>query len=260
MSWVDQHCHLADVTVDEQIIEAVAAGVTKLVDVGCDVAGSRLCINRAERFDMVWATAGVHPHEADNGTDGLESLLDHPRVVGVGECGLDYHYMHSEKAAQRRVFEAQIELAHRHELALVIHTRDAWTDTFNILESTGVPPRTVLHCFTGGPDEAERALAMGMVLSFSGIVTFPSAPEVREAAVLCPADRYLVETDSPYLSPVPLRGRKNRPANVAVVGAALAEIRGVTPSEVARQTSATAEWLYSLEEGRAVGRSRHGSE
>lgn len=248
ISWVDQHCHLSDATAAEAIEEAAAAGVSTLIDVGCDVNGSQACIARAERFPNVWATAGVHPHEADGGIDGLADLLGHPRVVGVGECGLDYHYMHSEVEAQRRVFAEQIDLANANDLALVIHTRDAWPDTFEILESAGVPVRTVLHCFTGGPAEAERALAMGLVISFSGIVTFPSAPEVREAAAMCPPDRYLVETDSPYLSPVPLRGKKNRPVNVAVVGTAVAEIRGVSVGTVARETSATARWLYGLAE------------
>ena len=144
-----------------------------------------------------------------SGIDGIEALLAEPEVVAVGECGLDYHYDHSPRDVQREVFAAQIALAHAHDLALVIHTREAWDDTFDILAAEGVPERTVFHCFTGGPDEARRCLDLGAYLSFSGIVTFPTADDVRAAAALCPLDRLLVETDAPYLAPVPHRGERN---------------------------------------------------
>src|SRR5207247_6726364 len=133
---------------------------------------------------------------------------------------------------QRSVFAQQIALAFERNLALVVHTREAWDDTFDILESEGVPPRTVLHCFTGGPDEARRGLDVGAYLSFSGIVTFKGADDVRAAAALCPLDRLLVETDAPYLAPVPHRGQPNRPAWVRVVGEAVAAVRGCPPGEV----------------------------
>jgi TatD DNase family protein len=164
----------------------------------------------------------------------------------VGECGLDYHYDHSPRDVQREVFAAQIGLAHRHDLALVIHTREAWEDTFDVLAAEGVPERTVLHCFTGGPDEARRCLDLGGYLSFSGIVTFPSAQDVREAAALCPLDRVLVETDAPYLAPVPHRGKRNRPALVAVVGAGLAEAMGRDVAEVAEASWRNATGVYRL--------------
>jgi TatD DNase family protein len=246
--WTDQHCHLSPETADEHVAECNAAGVLRLIDVGTDVASSRRAISMAARFDGVWATAGVHPHDADGGIDGLEALLVEERVVGVGECGLDYHYDHSPRDAQRTVFAQQIALAHQYGLALVIHTRDAWDDTFDILRAEGVPERTVMHCFTGGPAEARTCLDLGAHLSFSGIVTFPSAPELREAAALCPADRYLVETDSPYLAPVPHRGRTNRPALVPVVGAMVADVRGVDVAEVADETWRNAARLYGLGE------------
>jgi TatD DNase family protein len=178
--------------------------------VGTDVRTSHLAVALAGRHDGVAATAGVHPHDAAGGTDGLAELLDGTSVVAVGECGLDYHYDHSPRAVQREVFAAQVAEARRRDLALVVHTREAWDDAFAILESERAPERTVLHCFTGGPGEARRALDAGLALSFSGIVSFKGAADLREAAALCPLDRLLVETDSPYLAPAPHRGKPNR--------------------------------------------------
>ncbi len=169
-----------------------------------------------------------------------------PAVVAVGECGLDFHYDKSPRDVQRRVFAEQIALAHRHGLALVIHTREAWPETFDILAAEGVPERTVFHCFTGGPDEARHGLDLGAHLSISGIVTFPSADDVREAVALCPLDRLLVETDSPYLAPVPHRGKPNRPALVTVVGAAVAAAKGVDVAAVAAATWENAEHVYGV--------------
>jgi TatD DNase family protein len=247
--WIDDHCHLErdPLRADEQVAAAAEAGVTRLISVGCDVDQSSDYIDAARRHPgVVWATAGIHPHEAKDGLDGLEGLLGEAEVVAVGECGLDYHYDHSPRGTQREVFAAQIALAHAHDLALVIHTREAWSDTFDILEAEGTPERTVFHCFSGGPEEALRCLDLGAVLSFSGIVTFPSATDLQAAAVLCPLDRLLVETDSPYLAPIPHRGKRNQPAWVSVVGAAVAELRGVAPEEVAEATWATAERTYLL--------------
>ncbi|MCD9623497.1 TatD family hydrolase [Rhabdothermincola salaria] len=251
LRWTDDHCHLAlgadgGAGAAEQVGEARAAGVERLITVGTDLDGSRGAIASARAHDGVWATAGVHPHDASQGLDGIEALLAEPEVVAVGECGLDYHYDHSPRDTQRAVFAAQVALAHAHDLALVVHTREAWADTFAVLEAEGLPERTVIHCFTGGPDEARRCLDLGAHLSFSGIVTFKGAPEVREAAVLCPLDRLLVETDSPYLAPVPHRGRPNRPALVPLVGEAVAAARGVATAAVAEATWANAERVYHL--------------
>ncbi|HKY16831.1 MAG TPA: TatD family hydrolase [Microthrixaceae bacterium] len=242
--WTDHHCHLDAADAAALVAEAIAGDVTRLVNVGTDVAGSRTAIEVASRFDEVFATAGVHPHDASGGIEGLEGLLGSPEVVAVGECGLDHHYMHSPAAAQREVFAAQIALAHAHDLPVVIHTREAWDETFEILEAEGVPARLVFHCFTGGPSEARRCLDLGALVSFSGIVTFPSAGDLRDAARICPLDRILVETDAPYLAPVPHRGRPNRPALVAVVGSALAEVVGVDAAALAQQTTSNAEMLY----------------
>lgn len=230
------------------ITEAREAGVELLINVGTDVRDSRRAIAVAEAHDSVWATAGVHPHEASGGLHGLEDLIGRREVVAVGEAGLDYHYDHSPRRVQRSVFAAQIDMANRRDLPLVVHSRSAWDDTFAVLDSEGIPARTVMHCFTGGPDEAAECLQRGAVLSFSGIVTFPGAPEVRDAARACPIDRLLVETDSPYLAPVPHRGHKNRPALVGVVGAAVAEAKGLDVSEVESSTWATTHAFYGIDE------------
>ena len=180
--WVDNHCHLdGEDDPGATVAESVAAGVIGMVCVGVTVERSLACIELAERFDNVWATAGVHPHDAASGTEGLTDALSRPPVVAVGECGLDYHYDHSPRPVQREVFAAQVGLAHSHDLPLVIHTRDAWDDTFAILDSEGTPPRTVFHCFTGGPEEAAGALERAAMLSVSGIVTFGGADDLRAA-------------------------------------------------------------------------------
>ena len=164
-------------------------------------------------------------------------------VVAIGECGLDHHYDHSPGPAQAEAFRVQIRLAHELDRTLVIHTREAWDETFAILDDEGVPSRTVFHCFTGGPDEARACLDRGAALSFSGIVTFKTADDVRAAAAITPSDRMLVETDSPYLAPVPHRGQPNRPAWVAVVGAGLAAARAESVRTVADATRANADRL-----------------
>jgi TatD DNase family protein len=244
--WIDNHCHLDVDTAAETVAEARAAGVERLVTVGTDVAQSRAAIEVARTYDGVWATAGVHPHDARDGLDGLEDLLADDAVVAVGESGLDYHYDHSPRPVQQEVFAAQIALAHRHELPLVIHTREAWDDTFAILAAGGVPERTVFHCFTGGPVEAERALEVGAFLSFSGIVTFKTADDLRAAAERCPLERLLVETDSPYLAPVPHRGQPNRPAWVPVVGDAIARVKSISSQDVSDVTWETTSAFYRL--------------
>ena len=240
-TWIDHHCHLpVDGSHDGVIDAAVAAGVGTLIDVATDVATARHAISIAAERSEVWATAGVHPHEASSGIDGIEELLMRPEVVAVGECGLDYHYMHSPIEAQKSAFADQIALAHHHDLALVIHTREAWDDTFDILAAVGVPERTVFHCFTGGPEEARRCVEAGASVSFSGIVTFPSAPELREAARWCPPDRLLVETDAPYLGPQGRRGRPNAPAQVAITARAVALARRVPYEELERAIDSSA--------------------
>ena len=248
--WVDSHCHVHDERIPDGTAAAVAlaadAGVTTLISVGCDRATSQAAIDAARAHPRVFATVGLHPHDAVNGVDTIADLLDTDGIVAVGECGLDYYYDHSPRETQQQAFAEQIALANERDLPLVIHTRDAWDDTFAVLADVGVPARTIFHCFTGGPDEARRGLDIGALLSFSGIVTFKGAPEVQAAAVLCPLESMLVETDSPYLAPVPHRGRPNRPAWVPHVGKHIADLRDVAVTDVAAATTANAERIFGL--------------
>ena len=248
LRWTDDHCHLPDDSTAAEVLAAArAAGVERLVHVGTDLASSQRAVALAADLEGVWATAGVHPHEARHGVAGIEELLADPWCVAVGECGFDFHYDHSPRDVQRDVFAAQVALAHAHDKALVIHTREAWEETFEVLDAEGMPARTVFHCFTGGAEEAEQCLSRGAFLSFSGIVTFPSATDVRAAAAACPLDRLLVETDSPYLAPVPKRGRPNQPAYVDLVGAGVAEAGGHTVEAVAHASWDNATRCYRLD-------------
>ena len=250
MVWFDSHCHVHDERIPDGGAAAVEAareaGVTNMVTVGCDRATSLAAIQVAAAHDGVHATVGLHPHDAANGIDTIIDLFDTPGIVAVGEAGLDYYYEHSPRDLQKGAFAAQIQIAHERTLPLVIHSRDAWDDTFDILRAEGVPANTVFHCFTGGPDEARVCLDLGTSLSFSGIVTFKGAPEVQEAARLCPLDRMLVETDSPYLAPIPHRGKPNQPAWVAHVGQFIADLRDVPASTIAEATTANARRTFAV--------------
>jgi TatD DNase family protein len=250
--WADSHCHLPYPgleDVDGHLAAAREAGVGRFISVGTDAAQSAAAMDVAARHDDVWATVGLHPHDASQGVASIVALFDGAgagRVVGVGECGLDYYYDHSPRDVQRAAFAEQIRIAHERDLALVIHTREAWDDTWAVLEAEGVPARTVFHCFTGGADEARRCLDLGASLSFSGIISFKTAADVREAASMCPLDRLLVETDAPYLAPVPHRGRTNTPAYVPLVGAVVAEVKGVQTAQVEAATWANTGALFGL--------------
>jgi TatD DNase family protein len=282
VGWFDSHCHLQDefgAPAGEGPVEphadrlaatlarAAEAGVTRLVCVGTGAASSAEAVALARSLRRpggpaaaegvaLWATVGLHPHDAVDGVDSLGPVLEselgpggdgsYRVVVGIGECGLDYHYDHSPRPVQREAFARQVDLARHHGLALVVHTREAWDDTVDILGAVGAPDHTVIHCFTGGPDEARRCLDLGAYLSFSGVVTFANAADVREAAALCPADRLLVETDSPFLTPVPHRGSPNEPARVPLVGAAVAHASGVTAAEVAGRSTANARRVFGV--------------
>ncbi len=247
--WVDSHAHLSFLSIgaDDALDQARAAGVATVVCVGTDLASSQAAVDLAARHPDVAATVGLHPHDADrldDEWDALAELAAAPGVVGVGETGLDYHYRHSEPDRQEAAFRRHVGLARARDLALVVHSRDAWDDTFRVLGDEAPRPRTVLHCFTGGPDEARLALDLGLSLSFSGIVSFRTAAAVRAAAAITPLDRMLVETDAPYLAPVPHRGQENRPAFVPAVGAALAAATGHPAERVAAATAASAQAVF----------------
>lgn len=241
--WADSHCHVPweekgdfGALAHDAFDAARAAGVARFVTIGTGAQTSRSAIAAAEGSDDVWATVGLHPHDAKDRLDGLPDPRQHPRVVAIGECGLDFFYSHSPHDTQREVFARQIAWAKELDLALVIHTRGAWPETLEILDAEGMPDRTIIHCFTGGPDEAKQCLDRGAFISISGIVTFKKADDVRAAAKLVPLDRLLIETDSPFLAPVPHRGKTNEPAFVPLVGAAVAETKGIAVAEIEAAT------------------------
>lgn len=246
--WVDSHCHVHDAAdADAQVARAHAAGVEWMVCVGTDLESSHRALDLASRHPTVHATVGLHPHDASRLAAEwgmLEALAATDECVGIGEAGFDLYYEHSPRDEQEVAFRFQIRLAKRLGKPLVIHSRDAWDDTFRVLAEEGAPAVIVFHCFTGGPDEARRALDLGAHLSFSGIVSFKGAGALRDAARLVPGDHLLVETDAPYLTPEPFRGRPNEPALVGVVGTALAAARGVDPIEVADVTRENAARVF----------------
>lgn len=246
MTLVDSHCHLDDQQFDEDreaaIERARAAGVETLMAIGTGngppdlEAGVRL----AERYPFMVATVGVHPHDAAKADDAtfarLRELAGHPKVKALGEIGLDYHYDFSPRAVQRAVFERQLAIAAEAGLPVVIHTREAWEDTLALLDAHWQGPG-VMHCFTGDEQQARQALDRGFHLAFGGVLTFPKAEEVRQAARITPDDRLLVETDCPYLAPVPKRGKRNEPAFLVETVRRLAEVRGVPAEHIAEQTT-----------------------
>ena len=247
---VDTHCHLDMLEDLDGALERMrAVGVERAVTIGVDRASSEWAARAARTHADVWATVGLHPHDAKDQSEAVMKMLEHlaateERVVGVGEAGLDYHYDNSPREQQRAVFAEQVAMAKRVGKALVIHTREAWDDTFEILAAAGPPDRIVFHCFSGGPAEATRALDAGATLSFAGVVTFKNAGDLREAARITPLDRLVVETDSPFLTPVPNRGRPNEPAYVSHVAEAIATVKGVPVEELARATSENAARLF----------------
>ncbi|HKA04819.1 MAG TPA: TatD family hydrolase [Acidimicrobiales bacterium] len=249
-TWTDSHCHLHDPGIPggaEAAWEAArVAGVTRIVTIGTDAETSAAAADLAATHDGVWATAGLHPHDAWRGVETVLPFLDRPRIVAVGECGLDYHYDHSPREIQREAFAAQIAVAYQRRLPLVVHTREAWADTFDLLGRAERPDPVVFHCFTGSPDEARICLDLGAYVSFSGIVSFKGADDVRAAAALCPLDRLLVETDAPYLAPAPHRGRPNRPAYLPAVGASLAAATERDNESIAFATARNATVAFRL--------------
>lgn len=249
---IDSHCHLDMLDDLDGALERMCAdGVERAVTIGVDVVSSEWAVRAARQHpDSVSATVGLHPHDAKEGTDGalarIEALASDPVVVGIGEAGLDYYYDRSPRPEQQRVFRWHIGLAKRVGKALVIHCRDAWEDLFGILEEESPPDRVVFHCWSGSVESAQRALALGAVLSFSGSVTFKNAPKLRATAEAAPLDRIIVETDAPFLTPEPHRGKPNEPAYVRFVAERIAGVKGVPREEVERATTKAARALFSL--------------
>lgn len=261
MRLIDSHAHLADERfaddLDEVLQRARAVGVEVVIAIGYNAASSRAVVDLLDRptaagAPALYGTVGFAPHnvaEADPGSMGqVRDLLDHARVVGVGEIGLDYHY-DMPPEAQRAIFAEQLEWAVEHELPVVIHSREAQRDMVRMLTDAGARAgrlRGVIHCFTEEASMAEQVVDLGFYVSFSGIATFKNAPEVREAIGRVPLERTLIETDAPFLAPVPHRGRRNEPAFVREVAGCVAEIHGRSAEEVAEVTAANCRRLFSL--------------
>jgi TatD DNase family protein len=248
----DSHCHLDDAKFDEdrdQVIErALAAGVETMMAIGTGDGPPDLetAVRQADRHAFIYATIGIHPHDACKATSEsfakLRALAAHSKVLAVGEIGLDYHYDFSPRDVQRPVFEQQLEIAAEAGKPIVIHTREAWADTLSIL-SQRWRGQGIMHCFTGDAAQAREALELGFYLSYGGVLTFPKAEGVREAARITPEDRLLVETDCPYLAPVPHRGKRNEPAFLVDTVNRLAQIRGTSPEAIAEVTTRNFERL-----------------
>lgn len=244
---VDSHCHLdfPDFADDLAgiVARAEASGVGRMVTISTRVKKLPDLVAIAERFPNVYCSVGTHPHHADEEdgitTDELVKLAQHPKVVAFGEAGLDYFYEMGSRPAQERGFRAHIAAARETGLPLVIHTREADEDCGKILEDEMGKGafRAVLHCYTGGRDLAMKAIDLGLMISFTGILTFKKSQTLRDLAAELPADRVMVETDSPYLAPGKYRGKRNEPAYVVETAKVLAEVRGVSPDEIARQTT-----------------------
>jgi TatD DNase family protein len=263
MSLVDSHCHLDDSQFNDDreaaIERALAGGVTKMLAIGTGEGPPDLeaGIRIAEQYEPIYATAGIHPQYAPRYSEAdierLNDVIAHPKCVAVGEIGLDYYWKPFDKEQQARLFLQQMEIAANSRKPIIIHTREAWEDTINLLRQqwapTGLP--CVMHCFTGGVAEAQEAIALGFHISFAGVLTYPKANAVREAAAIVPEDRLLVETDSPYLAPVPHRGKRNEPAFVAHTANKLAEVRGEEPVRLNRAIMTNFKTLLRLSEAAA---------
>jgi TatD DNase family protein len=249
MGYIDTHTHLdhCEAGPDDLVEAARAAGVSTIIQSGTDADSSRLAVELAERFPEVWATVGFHPHDAkeldDRGASTIESLLGHPRVVALGEAGLDYHRDRSPRARQLEVFEWHVGLAAREGLPLVVHSREADDHTLELLSRSGAELTVILHCFSM-PDRLAELLRRGYYVSFAGNVTFSKATALQEAARKVPADRLLLETDAPYLTPAPRRGRPNTPAMITHTYAFVAALRGVEPSRLVDQVRENAARAY----------------
>ena len=279
---IDTHAHLDYPNFENDLEGIIAAanstGVDRIISIGTSLESSRRAVAIAERFDCVHAVVGLHPtyvyEESGDWLEGIRALASHPKVAAIGETGMDYHRLPSEKlasaagisalqaetaddtqaaimdgaykAAQAEAFTAQLDLAAEFGLNVVIHQRDAWNDTLDILKAYTGRLRGVFHCFGNTPDQAREILALGHLVSFTGIVTFKNAALVRDVAAAIPPDAFMVETDCPYLAPMPHRGKRCEPAHTRLVAEKIAEVRGATLEEIAEATTRTAEAFFRL--------------
>jgi len=261
MTLFDSHCHL-DVDafdgaegVDAAVQRAREAGVVRMITIGSGygLAGAQRAVDVAARHDDVWASVGVHPHDAKEWTEeewaAMVKLAEHPRVVALGEMGLDFHYDNSPRDVQRRVYRTQIQTAKQLQMPIIIHDRDSDGETLDILDEEDAwgGCGVVVHCFTGDVPTMQRIVAAGGYISIPGIVTFKNAAVMRDVASQVPLDRVFIETDSPFLTPVPHRGKRNEPARVGLVAEKVAELRGLTADAVAQLTSDNARQFFRID-------------
>jgi TatD DNase family protein len=253
---IDSHAHVDMPEFDsdraDMLARAQAAGVCQILAIGGAPGALASALPFAERYDWIFAAAGIHPHEAKLATgahyDELTSLAKHPKFLALGEIGLDYHYDHSPRDVQQRVFTEQLELARNAKRPIIIHCREAWPDCLAILDqhwrASGLGG--IFHCFSGTLEEARRGTEMGFIISFAGNVTYPKAQNLRDVATALPLESILIETDSPFLAPQPFRGRRNEPAFVAEVARTLAPVRNLAPQDFAAATSANFRRFFRL--------------
>lgn len=253
--WIDSHCHLNydDFGSDlpEVLRRAKDLGVKKMLTICTDMAEADSILQLANQHSELWCTVGVHPHEAKQTVDltrlyeDLKSYMVHEKVIGLGETGLDYYYEHSPRAEQQQAFQVHMDVAKEHDLPLIVHTRDAEEDTIACLKNQQGAVRGVIHCFSGSHWLAQQALDLGFYISISGIITFNKAEDIRQTLKSVPLDRILVETDAPYLAPVPKRGQRNEPAFMIHTAEKVAEIKGISTQELAKITTENFYRLFS---------------
>jgi len=250
--WIDTHAHLEDPRfsedLDEVLKRAEDAGIKAILTAGVDLKASRAAVELAERYGIVWAAVGIHPHEAEKATpevlNEIRKLAACEKVLAVGEVGLDFYKNYAPRETQLMAFRSQTEMAEELDLPLVVHSRGAIRDALDVIrEFRGV--RGVLHCFPGGPEEAREAIELGWYIGVGGALTFPRS-RLSDVVAVLPLSYFLLETDSPYLAPVPHRGRRNEPAYISLVGAEIARIKGLPTQEVARCTTENARNLFEF--------------
>ena len=254
---IDSHCHIGmgEENIEQVIQNALNSGVSAMLSVACNISDYRLLLQLLDDYPMVFGAFGIHPESAGtcpSQDEFKKMIMAHPKLVGVGEMGLDYHYMTEDKTTQQKAFEYQIEMASQVQKPIIIHTREADEDTVSILRTAYqgglLKAGGVLHCFTGTDKLAEKALEFGLYISASGVITFKNAEAIRSVFQIVPIDRLLVETDSPYMAPVPYRGKENQPAYVVKTAEKLAEIKGIELSEVEQITTKNFNNLFNIME------------
>ena len=254
-SFIDTHCHLdiLESTPEETIIEAKQAGVQRMVTIAVDEPSLDFVSSTVQEFPAVYGSVGFHPHDASKLTKSLLQKIrqlaeEQHKLIAIGETGLDYHYMNSPAEIQQQAFRKQLQLAVELNLPVILHSREAETDTLNILQEFPVPSLGVAHSFTSSIEMAKILVDMGWYLGINGIVTFKNAEDLREVVRWLPLEHLLLETDSPFLAPIPFRGKPNKPAHIPAIATFIAELREISLEELAQQTTANAQRLFNFDE------------